>query len=103
MHPASDGQISLNPAIQNRAPVKAQQQFLRAAQSPRRPRAMLGYAQEVVCVLSRSADIVVLGQNIGLDLRRGGKGSREDKGSNETEAPAGARGRFKLERPKIEC
>jgi hypothetical protein len=50
-----------------------------------------------------SADIVVLSQNIGLDLRRSGKGSRENQSSNETEASAGARGRFKIERPEIEC
>jgi hypothetical protein len=62
----------------------------------------LGF-RPLVCVLFGSADIVVLSQNIGLDLRRSGKGSRENQSSNETEASAGARGRFKIERPEIEC
>jgi hypothetical protein len=60
----------------------------------------LGF-RPLVCVLFGSADIVVLRQN--ADLRRSGKGSRENQSSNETEASAGARGRFKIERPEIEC
>jgi hypothetical protein len=60
----------------------------------------LGF-RPLVCVLFGSADIVVLSQN--ADLCCGGKGSRENQSSNETEASAGARGRFKIERPEIEC